>query len=62
MEQRAAQAHGLRKIVAEILASNRRSVRFVEKHGYRPVGTLKEHFLHGEAFHDVLLLEKMIGP
>ena len=51
----------LHKLIIEVLATNGRARRFWESSGFRLVGTLEEHFRHGGAFHDVLLLEKRIG-
>jgi RimJ/RimL family protein N-acetyltransferase len=62
MEAEAAGRFGMRKVVAEVLGSNERSIRLVKGQGYRQVGTLARHYHHDGVYHDVELFEKMIAP
>jgi RimJ/RimL family protein N-acetyltransferase len=53
---------GLRKILLEVLGENARALRFWTAEGYRVVGTLREHHLHGGVHHDAVILEKLLVP
>jgi RimJ/RimL family protein N-acetyltransferase len=50
----------LRKITLEVLAENKRAVRFYEKLDYSKVGVFKKHFYHRLEYHDVLIMEKFL--
>lgn len=50
----------LRKITLQVLLSNGTAVRLYEKCGYRRVGVYAQHFYNHYAFHDVLLMEKLL--
>ena len=49
---------GINKIVIEVLAVNQESLKLFEGLEFRRVGTLKNHFLHSQIHHDVIILEK----
>ncbi|HUO69175.1 MAG TPA: UDP-4-amino-4,6-dideoxy-N-acetyl-beta-L-altrosamine N-acetyltransferase [Solirubrobacteraceae bacterium] len=49
----------LRKIVGEVFADNRRVLRLHELLGYRVVGTLRDHALKQDGWHDVVVFEIM---
>jgi RimJ/RimL family protein N-acetyltransferase len=51
----------LRKIVLRVLASNAPAIAFYKKARYRQVGVHKQHFYQARAFHDVLVMEKMLA-
>lgn len=53
---------GLRKLTLEVLAENTRAIGFYRKIGYRDVGVLQRHFRDGTGFHDVLVMERLLGP
>jgi diamine N-acetyltransferase len=60
LEEHARCIFNIRKIVLRVLASHGRAIRFYEKMGYTAVGTLKEHFYQKRAYHDVLIMEKLL--
>ena len=45
----------LRKVVGEVLAENKRAIRFDEGLGMKIEGVRREHVFYDGAFHDVLL-------
>jgi diamine N-acetyltransferase len=51
---------GTRKLVLRVLGSNTRAIAFYRRQGYAEVGTHRQHFYHRRAFHDVLVMEKML--
>lgn len=60
MEQQAAEM-GLRKILLEVLDENDLAIQFWAKAGYSRVGTLHQHHLYGQTYHDVAILEKLLA-
>jgi cephalosporin hydroxylase/RimJ/RimL family protein N-acetyltransferase len=60
MERLGREEIGLHKIQLEVLVDNASALRFWTRAGYRAVGTLRGHHLHGGTRHDVALLEKIV--
>ncbi len=52
---------GITKVVLEVKASNTLAIRLYEQLNYRLVGTLKNHFFLGGDYHDVVIMECIIG-
>ena len=49
---------GLNKLVVEVFSSNRKVLKMHKLHGYRTVGVLKEHIMHGlDVLRDITVLE-----
>lgn len=61
LEAYAQEVFHIRKIIARVLAHNRRAITFFERSSFTPVGVLKRHFYRGRQYHDVMLLEKFIA-
>ena len=61
VERHARAVFGLRKVVLQVLASNRRAVALYQRCGYGPAGVLRLHFYHDGGFHDVALMEHLLG-
>jgi len=51
---------GLRKLVLHVLASNARAVACYDRAGYRHVGVHRLHWYQNGAYHDVLVMEKLL--
>ena len=51
----------LRKIILSVVASNIEAVALYEQAGYRRVGIHLGHFYHRQQWHDVLVMEKLLG-
>lgn len=49
----------LRKVLLEVDAKNL-ARNFYSEHGYRDVGTMKQHFFHDGNYHDIHIMEKFI--
>lgn len=52
---------GLRKVLLEVLASNERAITTYERAGFRVIGRLLSHFYSDGSFHDVVMMERLIG-
>lgn len=50
----------IRKIVLQVILKNVKAIRFYQRHGYKNVGILKEHFYFNNKYEDVLMMEKML--
>jgi RimJ/RimL family protein N-acetyltransferase len=51
----------LRKIVLTVLSSNTRAIAFYRKYGFLDVGIHRQHFYSEGTYHDMLVMEKLIG-
>ena len=60
LEQYSRDVFNLRKILLRVLASNERAIALYKKVRYRKVGVLRQHFYQQGAFHDVLIMEKIL--
>jgi RimJ/RimL family protein N-acetyltransferase len=60
LENYARNVFNLRKITLRVLTSNHRAIGFYEKTGYLAVGVYRQHWYHGNAYHDVLAMEKLL--
>jgi len=60
LEGHARDVFGIRKCVLHVLATNEAAMRLYERLGYVHVGTLRSHFYHRGAHHDVVLMEKSL--
>ena len=61
LETHAHEVFRIRKVVLQVLASNQRAIACYKKCGYAPVGVLQMHFYHGQKYHDVLIMEHLLG-
>lgn len=57
----AAQDLGLFKMLADVRADNEPALKISQAAGFRVVGTLLAHARAGDATHDVILLERLLG-
>ena len=55
-----ARAHDYGKIAIQVLADNRRALRFYGNLGFETVGTARRHVRLGSGFRDVCYLEKLL--
>jgi RimJ/RimL family protein N-acetyltransferase len=53
---------GMHKLTLKVLVDNTRAIAFYLKHGYREVGVLERHFRDGDSLHDVMIMERLLGP
>ncbi len=60
LEQHAHDVFDIRKVLLRALGANVDAIRLYARLGYEPVGTMRAHFYHCGAFHDVLLMEKLL--
>jgi len=51
---------GLRKLVLHVLVSNTPAVACYDRAGYRRVGVHRRHWYQNGAYHDVLVMEKLL--
>ena len=51
---------GYRKLIGQILAENSESVRLCQATGWRVVGQLEQHVLHGGKLRDVVVVEYLV--
>lgn len=62
----AAQKMGLHKLYLSVLRCNQRAIRVYEWCGFKTVGTLTDHVLKADGWHDVVMMELMlttwVGP
>jgi RimJ/RimL family protein N-acetyltransferase len=61
LEAHAQGVFGLRKAVLRVLASNEGALRLYARLGYGRAGTLRAHFYHRGAHHDVAIMEKLLA-
>lgn len=52
---------GMRKLVLHVSADNERAVGFYTRLGFDEVGRMKQHFLKGGKYRDVLIMEKFLS-
>lgn len=52
---------GLRKMLLEVRADNAPAIGLYETMGFRAVGTFRDHYFDGVKYHDVAIMERMIG-
>lgn len=50
----------IRKVVLEVVATNRRAIAFYRKEGWRDVGVFREHVWQNGGFRDVVMMEKLL--
>lgn len=60
LESYAKDVFALRKIVLEVIATNSSAMNLYYKLDYKEVGVFKQHYYFEEAFHNVVLMEKLI--
>lgn len=60
ISQYARRVWSLRKIVLEVRADNEVARSLYERQGFREVGVLEGHFLLGDTWHDVVVMEKRL--
>ena len=57
-----ARAIGLRKLLRQGRTDNPGAIAAYERAGYSRVGVMREHYDDGERLHDVLIMERLLGP
>lgn len=60
LERFAHDTFAIRKIILQVLVSNEAAIALYRKLDYRKVGVHRSHWYHAGAFHDVLIMEKII--
>lgn len=60
LERYARDTLNLRKLVLQVSGENLGALRVYAREGYRTVGTLAGHFYHAGAYHDVVVMEKLL--
>lgn len=53
---------GMHKLTLKVIADNARAIAFYRKLGYREVGVLERHFRDGDSLHNVMIMERLLGP
>jgi len=53
-------ASGIRKLGLRVRADNARALAFYKREGYREIGRLERHYREGNAFIDVVLMERFL--
>jgi diamine N-acetyltransferase len=61
LERYAQDVFRIRKIILEVLTTNTTAVRCYEKAGYAHVGVLRSHHYQAGGYHDVLIMERLLG-
>ena len=57
-----ARATGLRKLLRQGRTDNEGAIAAYERAGYSRVGVMRQHYDDGERLHDVLIMERLLGP
>ncbi len=52
---------GLRKMLLEVRADNAAAINLYRDMGFRTVGEFHDHYFDGADYHDVIVMERMIG-
>jgi L-amino acid N-acyltransferase YncA len=58
----AAEQRGFHKMIGKLFTDNIASVRLVERCGFKPVGVHSRHGQLDGAWHDVLVVERLLAP
>jgi diamine N-acetyltransferase len=60
LEAHAASVFRIRKVTLQVLRANSRAIHLYERLGYEQAGTMRAHFYNLGAYHDVVLMEKLL--
>jgi diamine N-acetyltransferase len=61
IEEYLREVFNLRKITLKVLERNHAAIRLYEILAYQKVGINKEHFYHKRAWHNMVIMEKLLG-